>query len=289
MSSAAAVVRRSVSAPQRTIRTMLSAGENDRKTLLQHYAACFRKCSVAVAELAAKRSSGVKTRNEAWRLFYEYVKVALALAISNGKRDVFELENAQPLVIIFLSVLFSSQNCIDEINSRLNYIAKRAFDSAWSKNEDAYSPLDALDSFRQMLGGHLEQTAEVNRIFGRNGRGDASIVSLQAQLLDMEFEQARFKQDQKEFAYFERLHHSALNLLKKIGRNAAYGGQPGFKAASSWEIRAALKDHVQLAEGKSSVRCTDLTWENVCSIKAAIRKTSPEEDRQQPRSKHNLR
>lgn len=270
------------------IKALLSEGKQDGSRLPRQYAECFRKCSAAVSGLAAKQSSGMEIQEEAWMLFREYIMSAIALAIGNGKRDLHELESAQPLLNGFLSVLFPGKNYADEINSRLDYIAKRAFDAAWSENEDAYSPLDTPDSFRQMLNDHLEQTAGITRTIAGNGREDDAVVPLQTQLLEIEFEQARYKRDQKEYAHFERLHRSALNLLKRAAGNAACGGQWDFKDASAWDIRAALKERVRLTEGKTSAGCAGLTWETVCSVKAAVRK-SPREPDKPPCPRHNLR
>ena len=265
------------------IRAILNPGtEPDyKKSLLQQYADSFKKSSAAISEWTAKKDCSAEIRNEAWNLFGEYCRTVLELAVSNGKKDVCELEYTQPIVKGFLSVLFPGEDYADEINSRLNYIAKRAFDSAWSRNSDSFSPMDSVDSFRRMLSFQLEQTSDLNRIFGKTSHGNDTVSSIRIQLLEIVYDLSRYQPDQREYRQLERLHDSALGVLKEIGRKASPDAQPQFKFNSAWEIHAALKHHVQLTEADSSVRRMNPTWETVCSLKAAVGKTERHQEKQQ--------
>ena len=245
------------------------SGQDYKKDLLQQYAGTFKKCSGSVSEWMEKPDRGAEIRDEAWKLFYEYCRIALELAVSRGK-GVCELENTQSLANGFLSVLFSGREYTDEVISRLNYIAKRAFDAAWNRNADPYSPMDDMDSFRQMVCCHLEQDAEAKRATGGKTYGNEAFVSMETQLLKIAFDQSRFRPAQKEYDYFECLHESALCVLREICRNSNGDTPPRFKYSSLWEARAALKDHIQLTGADSSVKRLTPTWENVCSLKAAV-------------------
>ena len=200
------------------IRAILNPGtEPDyKKSLLQQYADSFKKSSAAISEWTAKKDCSAEIRNEAWNLFGEYCRTVLELAVINGKKDVCELENTQPIVKGFLSVLFPGEDYADEINSRLNYIAKRAFDSAWSRNPDSFSPMDSVDSFRRMLSFHLEQTSDLNRIFGKTSHGNDTVSSIRIQLLEIVYDLSRYQPDQREYRQFERLHDSALGVLHQV-------------------------------------------------------------------------
>ena len=273
------------------IRAILNPGtEPDyKKSLLQQYADSFKKSSAAISEWTAKKDCSAEIRNEAWNLFGEYCRTVLELAVSNGKKDVCELENTQPIVKGFLSVLFPGEDYADEINSRLNYIAKRAFDSAWSRNSDSFSPMDSVDSFRRMLSFHLEQTSDLNRIFGKTSHGNDTVSSIRIQLLEIVYDLSRYQPDQREYRQFERLHDSALGVLKEIGRNTAPDVQPQFMFGSAWEIRAALKDHVRLTEADSSDQRINPTWDTICSMKNALCGTQTRPDKQHSRPKGNSR
>ena len=192
-----------------------------------------------------------------------------------------EMENTQPLVNGFLSVLFPGRDYADEIDDRLNYIAKRAFDAAWSRNEDPYSPMDSMDSFRQMLCSHLEQNAEAKRATGKKTYRNVAAASIETQLLKFAFEQSRYRPAQKEYGYFDGLHESALCVLREVRRNAVGDPRPRFKFSSTWEARTALKQHIQLTEADASVRRPAPTWENVCSLKAAVRKPQGQPEKRQ--------
>ena len=258
------------------IRAILNPGtEPDyKKSLLQQYADSFKKCSAAISEWTEKKDCGAEIQSEAWNLFCDYCRTVLELAISNGKKDVCELENTQEFVNGFLSVLFPGKDYADEINSRLNYIAKRAFDTAWSKNSDPYSPMDNVDSFRQMLTFHLDQTSDMNRVFGGKSHGKSMASSMQTQLLEIVFDLSRYQPDQKEYKQCARLHDSALGVLKGIGRTAPWDAQPQFMFSSAWEIRAALKDHVQLTNRVQTVRKANLNWKDIHSLLNAYRENN---------------
>ena len=258
------------------IRTILNPGtEPDyKKSLLQQYADSFKKSSAAISEWTAKKDCSAEIRNEAWNLFGEYCRTVLELAVSNGKKDVCELENTQPIVKGFLSVLFPGEDYADEINSRLNYIAKRAFDSAWSRNSESFSPMDSVDSFRRMLSFHLEQTSDLNRIFGKTSHGNDTVSSIRIQLLEIVYDLSRYQPDQREYRQFERLHDSALGVLKEISRNTAPDVQPQFMFGSAWEIRAALKDHVQLTNRVQTVGKANLNWKDIHSLLNAYRENN---------------
>ena len=273
------------------IRTILNpSSEPDyKRNLLQQYADSFKKSSAAILEWTAKNDCSAEIQNEAWNLFCEYCRTVLELAVCNGKKDVCEQDNAQPLVKGFLSVLFPGKDCADEINARLNYIAKRAFDAAWSRNSDSYSPMDSVDSFRRMLAFHLEQTSGVNRCFGKKSHGNNRDSSIHVQLLEILYDLSRYQPDQREYKQFERLHDSALGVLKEIGRNTPRDAQPQFMSGSAWEIRAALKDHVRLTEADSSDQRINPTWDTVCSMKNALSKTQIKPDKQHSRPTRNSR
>ena len=259
------------------IRTILnpSAEPDYRKNLLQQYADSFKKSSAAVSEWTAKNDCSAEIQNEAWNLFCDYCRTVLELAVSNGKKDVCEQDNAQPLVKGFLSVLFPGKDYADEINTRLNYIAKRAFDAAWSRNADSYSPMDSVDSFRRMLAFHLEQTSDVNRSFGKKSHGNNRDSSIHVQLLEIVYDISRYQPDQREYKQFERLHDSALGVLKEIGRNAPRDAQPQFMSGSAWEIRAALRDHVQLTSRDYSLWKPNPTWKEIHGLMEAFGRKDP--------------
>ena len=273
------------------IRTILNpSSEPDyKRNLLQQYADSFKKSSAAIPEWTSKNDCSAEIQNEAWNLFCEYCRTVLELAVCNGKKDVCEQENAQPLVKGFLSVLFPGKDCADEINTRLNYIAKRAFDAAWSRNSDSYSPMDSVDSFRRMLAFQVEQTVEAKRVLLKKAHRNDTVVSLQTQLLEIAYDLSRYQPDQREYRQFERLHDSALSVLKEIGTNAPRNPQPQFMSSSAWEIRAALKDHVRLTEADSSDQRMNQTWDTVCSMKNALCKTQVKPDKQHSSPKRNSR
>ena len=258
------------------IRTILNSGSEPdcRKSLLQQYADSFKKSSAAISEWGSNKDFSAEIRNEAWILFCDYCRAVLNLAVSNGKKDVCVLENTQPLVTGFLSVLFPDKDYADEVNSRLNYIAKRAFDAAWSKNSDPYSPMDSVDSFRRMLAFHLEQTSDINRVLVGKSPGNNMASSMQPQLLEIEFDLSRYQPDQKEYKQCTRLHDSALAVLKEIGRNTARDAQPQVKFNSAWEIRAALKDHVQMTNRVPTVGKANLSWKDIHSLLNACRENN---------------
>lgn len=254
------------------IRTILNPGAKPdyKKKLLQQYADSFKKSSAAISEWTAKADCGAEIQNQAWNLFCEYCRTVLELAISNGTEDVREMENTQALVNGFLSVLFPGKDYADEINSRLNHIAKRAFDAAWSKNPDPYSPMDNMDSFRRMLEFQLERIAEVKRVLWKKEHKNNPGFSLETQMLEIVYDLSRYQPDQREYKQFERLLDSALCILKKNGRNAPGNARPQFNCNSAWEIRAALKDHVQIIRTDPSARQMNLTWEKIRNKKDAI-------------------
>ncbi|MBR4253673.1 MAG: hypothetical protein IKQ16_01135 [Lentisphaeria bacterium] len=263
------------------IRAILNpdSGLDCKKELLRQYAAAFRNCSGALSEWPAKQDRGAEDRAEAWKLFHGFCRIALELAVSRGK-GVYELESAKPLANSFLSVLFPGKDYADEIESRLDYIAKRAFDAAWNRNEDPFSPMDGLDPFRQMLCRHLEETAEAKRAVGKKTNRSTAGISIETQLLKIEYEQTRHQPGSSGYGHFESLHESALCVLKELGRNAAPDAHPRFKLSSAWEIRAALKDHVPLTEADSPVRRRNPTWETVCSLKIALCQSPEQPERE---------
>ena len=213
----------------------------------------------------------------------------LALTVGNGKKDVCELENSQSLVTGFLSVLFPGKDYADEIHARLNYIAKRAFDAAWSEDADSCGPMDSLDSFRRMLVFQVEQTVEARRARREKEHESESVVSLGTQLLEIVYDLSRYQPGQREYKRYERLYDSVLCVLKEIGRNGLGNASPEFKFNSAWEIRVSLKDHVRLTGTDSSDRRIKPTWDTVCSMKNALCKTRIRPDKQYSRPKRNSR
>jgi hypothetical protein len=267
----------------------LDSGLDCKMNQFRQHARMFKKCSGAISEWTEKADRGTENREEAWNLFYNYCRIALGLAVSRGK-GMCEMENAQLLTNGFLSVLFPGMDYVDEINARLDYIAKRAFDAAWNRNADPFSPMDGVDSFRQMLCCHLEQCAEAKRVPGKKSYWSDAVVSMETQLLRIAFDQSRYRPAQKEYEYFESLHGTVLGVFREICRNTAEAVQPQFKSSFVWESRAALKQHIQLTGADSSARRMTPTWEKVCSLKDAVRKPEelPEKRQEKQPSQRNL-
>ena len=262
------------------LRKMLIAGQGGKSVQLsRRYSASYNKCSGFLDKSAEQVATVAEIRDEAWNRFYDYCTNALRLIILNGRLDLFELEDARILVEKFLSVLFPDKDYYAaEICSRLNYVAKCALESARTiplqnmPSPDSYSPMDSPDSFRQMLSGHLEQSAELNRGIKQN-RTEDDVDAVLTKLLEITFEQSRYQTNRKEYARCESRYDSCLRSLRLLTRRNVVSPPaiPATHAVSLsrpvWLIRAALKDYVHLPKAhEGSIQGANLTWSTVSSI-----------------------
>ena len=263
------------------IREMLHPGsgqeqEKNAKVLQTRYDLLTRKALKNLPEWEKIQKPAPVIQGAAWKLFLEYVKSVVSRALVLKKKNAFAEEDVRRLVNSFLDVLYPNENYAEEIISRLNYLVGRVLDAVRKKNADPYSPLDNLQSFQQMLSGHLWLNDEKKRALAARYSAVADVRSVQERLLQAEFEESRHVGSPQMFQVWESRYNRLFNCLVRISAANAASGE---NARSPWTIRAGLKDHVPLFRPNSSSESVNPTWREIRALTVAIGKKQTEQNK----------
>lgn len=204
------------------------------KTALAKYTECTKRGADAADKWREIPALTQTMRDNAWEMFFEYTRGAIALTLLRNDRDFGMDGETRTVIGNFAALLYPHDDYAEEIVRRIGYIFERAAAIFDVDTGDRYTPLDELRNFRQMLSVHLWMKTEIDGMLEKYPRDYADAI--RRELVKMEFDQSRCEVSDPQYIQCERSYNQILN------RPAA---PTPHRIRSPREIRAALKDKVR--------------------------------------------